>query len=203
MPLRPAHRPMPLVAIAALLLVVALAQVWPGTGLADHESTNDLTFAPVEDSPSPDGAGEGMIDYHGGGEPDTLWTATFQFTNLEPEQAYAVVVQGRFGEDGTDAAMAFTPICDFETDASGDGGCWYYFVGLRRLAVMELRVGDADGKAVLRATVSEDGPGSLSRMANDFSPTATALAAQAQSASPAATPNASPVASPSATLADE
>ncbi|MBA2758148.1 MAG: hypothetical protein H0U38_00510, partial [Chloroflexia bacterium] len=77
------------------------------------------------------------------------------------------------------------------------------FVGLRRLAVMELRVGDADGKAVLRATVSEDGPGSLSRMANDFSPTATALAAQAQSASPAATPNASPVASPSATLADE
>ncbi len=157
----------------------------------------------MEDSPSPDGAGEGMIDYHGGGEPDTLWTATFQFTNLEPEQAYAVVVQGRFGEDGTDAAMAFTPICDFETDASGDGGCWYYFVGLRRLAVMELRVGDADGKAVLRATVSEDGPGSLSRMANDFSPTATALAAQAQSASPAATPNASPVASPSATPADE
>lgn len=201
MPLRSAHRPMLLVAV--LLLVVTLVLAWPGTGLADHESTNNLTFEPVEDSPSPDGAGEGMIDYHGGGEPDTLWTATFQFTNLEPEQAYAVVVQGRFGEDGTDAATAFTPICDFETDASGDGGCWYYFVGLRRLAVMELRVGDADGKAVLRATVSEDGPGSLSRMANDFSPTATALAAQAQSASPAATPKASPVASPSATPADE
>ncbi len=201
MPLRSAHRPMLLVAV--LLLVVTLVLAWPGTGLADHESTNNLTFEPVEDSPSPDGAGEGMIDYHGGGEPDTLWTATFQFTNLEPEQAYAVVVQGRFGEDGTDAATAFTLICDFETDASGDGGCWYYFVGLRRLAIMEVRIGDADGEAVLRATVSEDGPGSLSRMANDFSPTATALAAQAQSASPAATPKASPVASPSATPADE
>ncbi len=129
--------------------------------------------------------------------------ATFQFTGLEPEQAYAVMVQGRYGEDGTDAATAFTPICDFTTDASGDGGCWYYFVGLVRLAVMEVRIGDADGEVVLRATASDDGPGSLSRMANEFSPTATALAAQAQSASPAATPGAIPVASPGATPADE
>jgi hypothetical protein len=176
---------------------------WPGTGLADHESTNDLTFEPVVDSPSPDGAGEGIIDYHGGGEPDTLWTATVQFTDLEPEQAYAVMVQGRYGLDGTDAATAFTPICDFTTDASGDGGCWYYFVGLVRLAVMEVRIGDADGEVVLRATASDDGPGSLSRMANEFSPTATALAAQSASASPAATPGATPVASPDATPADE
>ncbi|CAN5720808.1 hypothetical protein BH23CHL3_BH23CHL3_06390 [soil metagenome] len=203
MPLRSAHRPILLVAVAALLLVVAVVLAWPGTGLADHESTNDLTFAPVEDSPSPDGAGHGIIDYHGGGEPDTLWTATFQFTDLEPEQAYAVMVQGRFGLDGTDAATAFTPICEFTTDASGDGGCWYYFVGLRRLAVMEVRIGDADGEVVLRATVNDDGPGSLSRMANEFSPTATALAAQSASASPAATPGAIPVASPGATPADE
>jgi hypothetical protein len=185
-----------LVAVAAVLLVVTLVLAWPGTGLADHESTNDLTFEPVVASPSPDGAGEGIIDYHGGGEPDTLWTATFQFTDLEPEETYAVMVQGRYGLDGTDEATALTPICEFTTDANGDGGCWYYFVGLRRLAVMEVRIGGEDGEAVLRSTASDDGPGSLSRVANDFSPTATALAAQTAAASPAATPNASPGATP-------
>lgn len=187
---RPLNRSILVVSLA--VVVLALAQAWPGISLADHESTNELTFEPVQDSPAPNGAGEGIIDYRGGGRLDSLWTATSQFTGLAPEEQYTVVVQGRFGEDGSAGATAFTPICDFTTDANGDGGCWYYFVRLIHLSVVQVRLGDASGEVVLQATASEDGPGSITRTFNDYSATPTAFAAQTATAVAAASPGASP-----------
>lgn len=171
-----------LVTVVALLLVAVVIR--PATSLADHESTTVLTFAPLADAPSPDAEGTGVVDYHGGGEPDTRWTATFQFTELATNAPYAVVVQGRYGEDGSEEAEAFSQICTFTTDGAGGGGCWYYFVGLKRLGVAQLRVDTADGPAILQASAAADEPGAMDRTANAFSPTATALVATPDPATP-------------------
>ena len=137
----------------------------------------------------------GTIEFRGGAEPESRWTATFQFTGLQPETEYTVVVEGRFGEDDTPEAVAFSPICAFRTGADGDGGCWYYLVGLRRLNVVQVRVGDEDGQAALQATRGEDGPGSMTSESNMHSQalTATPLPEREDTiASPVATPTSEP-----------
>lgn len=180
---------MPLVGILLIPLLVVFAS--PFTSFADHESDNDLTFEPVPDSPSPAGTGSGLIEFRGGGEPDSRWTITFQFTGLQPESRYVTLVQGRTGEDDAPEASAFSPICTFRTDENGDGGCWYYLIGLRRLGIVQVRLDGADGPAVLQATRAEAGPGSMTSTTNIHSLALTAtprVERDDQPASPIATP---------------
>jgi len=140
---------------------------------AGHESTNSLTFAPVAESAAPDGTGEGLIDYRGGQEPRTRWTVHFSFGGLQANRPYSVVILGRFGEDGTPAATEFAGVCAFTTDSAGEGGCWYYPVGIRRLSVVQLRAGDAAGPPILQASREPDDPGAIVSQPNRYSPTAT------------------------------
>lgn len=172
----PAIRNGSLAALLAGCLLLAGSPV-----LADHESSNRLEFAPVAASPFA-AAGEGTIEFHGGAEPVSRWTVAFQFEGLAPETDYTVFVQGRFGEDGSPEATAFTPLCAFRADAVGAGGCWNYLFGLRRANVLQLRA-TGEMEAVLQATRDPAGPGAITRAPNRFSP-------------PAATPSAPPMASP-------
>jgi len=151
-------------AVVALLLVVA------GSRLSEavHESTNVLVFQP------PDGAatsvsGAGQITYNGGPADASQWTATFSFTGLRPDTTHVIAVRGRFGDDESADAAAFTPVCQFVSGPGGDGVCWDYFRVLRRLGVIEVREGDLAGPAVLRATRAE-GPGTIGSTPNAFSP---------------------------------
>lgn len=174
--------------LALWLVLAALLLGGAHLVLASHESVNRLTFAPVSGSPSPTGAGTGVIEFKGGAEPTSRWTATFQFEGLEPDTPYSVVVQGRFGANGTEAAMAFSEICSFRTDAAGAGGCWYYPVGLARLNVAQLRLGDAAGPPVLQATratppaspvigaTPSPAPGAITSVPNQYSLTLTPTA---------------------------
>ncbi len=156
-----------LLAVAALL-VVALFLFVPGSSYAVHEGDTILTFEPVAGSPSPAGSGDGKIEFRGGAEPVSRWTATFRFAGLQPGAAYVVRVQGQFGEDGSPEAAAFTTICGFGADADGDGGCWYYLVGLRRLATIQVQIDDGSEAVALQSTRA-DGPGSMTGMTNSYS----------------------------------
>ena len=167
--------------IAVSLIVIALVSVslmLPAPIRADHESTTSVVLEPVDAAGAEGASGAGLVEFHGGPEPESRWTLTFEFTGLEPNTGYVLMVQGRFGNDGSPEASAFTELCRFTSDEQGEGACWYYFVGLRRLSVMELRQGDADGPAVLRATKG-DGPGSMTRSPNAFSIALTATPAPA------------------------
>ncbi len=151
-------------AVVALLLVVAGSR----PSEAVHESTNVLVFQP------PDGAatgvsGAGQITYNGGPADASQWTATFSFTGLRPDTTHVIAVRGRFGDDESADAAAFTPVCQFVSGPGGDGVCWDYFRVLRRLGVIEVREGDLAGPAVLRATRAE-GPGAIDSTPNVFSP---------------------------------
>lgn len=137
---------------------------------AEHEGTNVLSFAAVADSSSPPASGQGTIEYHGGREPVSRWTATFQFSGLEPATDYVVMVMGRRGEDGSAAATEFSPICTLRSDAAGEGACWNYGLGLQRLGVAQLRRGDGDGPVLLQATRKPGGPGEIRGLPNEFSP---------------------------------
>lgn len=179
------------VLVLALLIFASMALIGPTDSIAVHESDNELTFEPVTGSPAPAGSGTGMFEFRGGAEPESRWTTTFQFIGLRPGTDYITVVQGRFGEDGSSEATAFSPICTFRTDADGNGGCWYYMIGLRRLGVVQVRLGDENGPVVLQATRKEDGPGSISSTSNVHSLTLTATPQNDRddrSASPPATP---------------
>lgn len=165
----------------AVTMGIIVASIAPAT--ADHESLTRMTFAPVADSADPAASGEGMVEFHGGEEPDSRWTATFQYFGLRPEITYAVVVQGRFGEDDSEEAAAFTPICEFISGDDGSGGCWFYFVGLKRLGVVQLRVDGLQGAAVLQAS-KKDGPGDMDRAANAYSLTLTATPGEQPDATP-------------------
>lgn len=186
---RPGGRRMLLLSILLIPLLVSL--VSPFTSFADHESDNDLTFEPVPNSPSPGGSGTGTIEFRGGGEPASRWTTTFQFAGLQPESHYVTLVQGRTGEDNSPAAGAFSLICAFRTDGEGEGGCWYYLIGLRRLGIVQVRLDGEDGPVVLQATRMDGGPGSMTSTTNIHS---LALTATPQTeprdheASPVATP---------------
>ncbi|MGH2531621.1 MAG: hypothetical protein ACRDJW_04885 [Thermomicrobiales bacterium] len=176
---------------AATLALAAFLLLTGSPVRAVHEGANTLAFAPVDGSSTPSASGEGVIDYHGGLDAESRWTGTFQFTGLQPGAEHTVVVQGRFGEDGTPEAEEFAPICSFTTDHAGDGGCWYYFLELRRLGAAQLRLGDAHGAALLQATREPGGPGAMTGVPNRFSPTPPTVTA---SPPPAATP--SPQATP-------
>ncbi|MBA2278342.1 MAG: hypothetical protein H0W06_11320 [Chloroflexia bacterium] len=168
-----------------IAMVAAGLAIDPWRANAEHESTNVLTFASATDAPLPDATGDGVIEFNGLTDPQaTRWTATFSFAGLEPGASYTVVVQGRFGDDGTTDATAWTPICAFQAGAGGIGGCWHYFVELRRLGVVQLRQGDGDGLPVLQATRAADQPGIIESVPNPFSP------------APTPAPTTSPVASP-------
>ncbi len=145
-------------------VLVALAIGTAGAAASEHEGTNVLSFLPVADSPSPNASGTGRVVFKGGVEPASKWTATFRFSGLQPFTSYAVAVQGRYGVDGSVDAVKFTALCSFQTDEYGAGGCWWYFRGLRRLSVSQLRLGDDQGRTVLQATRDENGPGSIVRL---------------------------------------
>jgi len=179
-----------LVAICFGLLALAT----PPRGQAEHESANALTFAPVAGSAAPAGSGTGEIAYNGGFEPVSQWTATFRFAGLAADADYTVVVQGRFGEDGSAEAAAFTETCSFRASATGEGGCWDYHLGLVRLGVAQLRLGGEAGEPVLQATRAGGGPGTIVSTPNRHSPAPTAPSGTA--ATPLATPVATPLATP-------
>ncbi|MGI8643925.1 MAG: hypothetical protein ACR2LS_07390 [Thermomicrobiales bacterium] len=173
-------------------LVLGMLLVGVGQRLTDaaHESTNVLRFAPP-DGTAADGSGEGRIDYQGGEDEASRWTTTFTFTGLQPETRYDVVVQGRFGEDDTPDASAFTSLCSFQTTASGAGVCWSYIRELRRLGIVEVRQSGNDRSTVLSATRAE-GPGTIASTPNAFSPSPSPASAVPASPSAPATPVASP-----------
>ncbi len=175
--------------LVALVGIAALAAA--PRGRAEHESTNALTFAPVDGSSATEGTGTGEIVYNGGGsEPVSRWTATFRFAGLAPDANHTVVVQGRFGEVGSAEADAFTAVCSFRSSAAGDGGCWDYYLGQERLGVAQLRLGGEAGEPVLQATRAPGGPGAIVSTRNRHSPSPTAPGGGA--ATPLATPFALP-----------
>jgi hypothetical protein len=135
--------------LVALILLVAVSFGLASTVFAAHESNNDLTFAPVANSPSPNASGQGTINYIkglSGEEPNTNWASTFQFAGLEPNTMYTIVVQGRFADPA-----AFSGICTFSTNNQGNGSCQNRFTSLQRLGVAQLRLGGEGGTVVLEA----------------------------------------------------
>jgi hypothetical protein len=163
----------PILALLVGLLMLRLSPAVPAAaqdqnGDIGYFGTNTLVFEPVG-AVSPDASGKGIIDYQGGDEPQSQWRATFRFNGLEPDAAYTVVVKGRFGDPGSPDASAMTPICSFQADADGKGNCFWYFRGLARLNLVQLRAGDETGARVLQA--SRDGnPGSITTDPNRYSP---------------------------------
>jgi hypothetical protein len=146
-------------AVIAAIAIAALSAFTWGASYAAHESANQLTFAPVAGSASPDGSGAGMINYikgTSGEEPDTEWASSFRFSGLEVNTMYTVAVRGRFVD-----AMAFSGICSFTTDDAGNGTCQERFTGLQRLGVAQLRLGGEGGTPVLQATRPAGGPGTI------------------------------------------
>jgi hypothetical protein len=160
----------------AVLWIVLVALITVGVSPAaaqnqniGHFGKNRLEFALVEPVSLPDAMGTGIIDYKGGKEPSSQWRASFRFTGLKAEARYTVVIQGRFGVRGSPDADVFTPLCEFSTDNAGEGSCFWYFRGLARLSLVQLRSGNENGATVLEANRS-NGPGSITTDANRFSP---------------------------------
>ena len=130
---------------------------------------NRLEFALVDPIVLPDATGTGIVDYKGGDEPSSQWRASFRFTGLAAGASYTVVTKGRFGAPGSPEAEISTPLCAFPADAAGEGSCFWYFRGLARLDLVQLRTGDENGPPMLEANRS-DGPGSITTDPNRFSP---------------------------------
>ena len=157
---------------ALLGVLAALLAFSPVPGAAQdigHFGKNRLEFAPVDAATLPNAAGTGIVDYKGGKEPASQWRATFRFSGLEAGASYTVVVRGRAGAQDSAEAALFTPLCSFSADEQGNGNCFWYFRGLARLNVVQLRQGDENGPRVLQA--SRDGElGSITTDPNRFSP---------------------------------
>jgi len=134
-----------------------------------HFGKNRLRFSTAEPFELPDATGTGIVDYKGGREPSSQWRASFRFAGLEPGASYTVVIRGRFGVPGSAAVESFSPLCSFSADDTGQGGCFWYFRGLARLTLVQLRAGDETGTPVLEANRSR-GPGSIETTPNRFSP---------------------------------
>ena len=130
---------------------------------------NRLTFSPVAPFLLPDATGSGIVDYKGGKEPVSRWRASFRFSGLAPGATYTVTIRGRFGARGSLEANTFTRLCSFQADVQGQGGCFWYFRGLARLTLVQLRAGDENGTRVLEAGRSR-GAGSIETEPNRFSP---------------------------------
>ncbi len=152
-----------------VVLVLAPAAVMAQDQDIGYFGKNRLEFATVEDSRESTAAGTGIVDYKGGKEPDSRWRATFRFSGLNPGNEYTVVIRGRTGEQSSDAASEFTALCSFTAERDGAGNCFWYFQGLARLNVVQLREGDADGQRVLQASRTGE-TGSIVTDPNRFSP---------------------------------
>src|SRR5215212_12106753 len=163
---RPVHAPLLCIMLTALL---AFSVSPAGAENIGYFGKNRLKFATVEPFLLPDATGTGIVDYKGGSEPSSQWRASFRFTGLEAGASYTVVIRGRFGAVGSHAADSFTPLCSFKTDAVGQGGCFWYFRGLARLNLVQLRAGGDNGTPVLGARRPR-GPGSIATEPNRFSP---------------------------------
>ena len=160
--------------LRTLLLALAVTLLAFGASPAAAQNIgyfgkNRLTFSPVAPFLLPDATGSGIVDYKGGKEPVSRWRASFRFSGLEPGATYTVTIRGRFGGRGSLEANASTPLCSFQADAQGQGGCFWYFRGLARLTLVQLRAGDENGTQVLEANRS-DGAGSIVTEPNRFSP---------------------------------
>jgi hypothetical protein len=154
------------------LIAMLLSGISPATAQAQdlgHFGRNRLRFSAVEPFLLPDATGTGIVDYKGGREPSSQWRASFRFTGLKAGASYTVVIRGRFGAAGSRAADSFTPLCSFKTDDVGQGGCFWYFRGLARLNLVQLRAGGDNGTPVLGARRPR-GPGSIGTEPNRFSP---------------------------------
>ena len=134
-----------------------------------HFGKNRLEFAPVDPEALPEATGTGLVDFQGGTEPDSQWRASFRFSGLAARARYTVVIKGRFGAPGSPEAEALTPVCSFTTDAAGEGGCFWYFRGLARLNLVQLRAGAENRLRVLEASRA-GGLGSIRTDPNRFSP---------------------------------
>lgn len=130
---------------------------------------NRLEFSLVEPITLPAASGSGIIEYKGSKEPGSRWRASMKFSGLEAGAPYAVVIQGRFGSAGSPEASAITSLCSFTADANGDGGCFWYFRGLARLNLVQLRSGDELGPVVLEA-IRNGAHGGITTVPNRFSP---------------------------------
>lgn len=132
-----------------------------------HFGTNSVTFE-VIGKVLPAGAnGQGEIDYDGGVNLKSRWSATFQFSSMTPETEYAVVVRGRYGDAGSKEATEYSDLCSFTSDADGRGSCFAYFRGLARLDVVQVWEADDDRK-VMQATRSSSGVGTITTVPNRF-----------------------------------
>jgi hypothetical protein len=60
-------------------------------------------------------------------------------------------------------------LCSFQTDDTGRGNCFWYFRGLARLNIVQLRAGDETGPRILQASRDGD-PGSITTDSNRYSP---------------------------------
>ena len=158
-----------LLALAIAVTVLAFGASPAAAQNIGYFGKNRLTFSTVEPYVLPGATGSGIVDYKGGKEPVSQWRASFRFSGLEPGASYTVVIRGRFGARGSLEATAFTPLCSFQTDGQGQGGCFWYFRGLARLTLVQLRAGDENGTQVLEANRSE-GAGSIVTEPNRFSP---------------------------------
>lgn len=154
------------------LIAMFVFAITPATAQAQdigHFGKNRLRFSAVEPFLFPDATGTGIVDFKGGREPSSQWRASFRFTGLEERARYTVVILGRFGAAGSPAADRFTSLCSFRTDEAGQGGCFWYFRGLARLNLVQLRAGGENGTPVLGARRPR-GPGSIETQPNRFSP---------------------------------
>jgi hypothetical protein len=160
------------VAIIFGLLTLLVAHAAPAaaqdTGIG-YFGTNTLVFAPVGILSPPEATGKGIIDYQGGDEPKSQWRATFRFSNLSANTDYVVMVKGRSGDPGSLDAGALTPLCSFQTDENGKGNCFWFFRGLARLNVVQLRTDDDENRRVMQASRDGD-PGSITTDPNRYSP---------------------------------
>ena len=157
-------------ALWGLLVALLAVSTFPAAAQEiGYFGKNRLEFALVDPSVLPDATGTGIVDYKGGREPSSQWRASFRFTGLEAGASYTVVIEGRFGDPGSPAADLLSPLCSFTADDAGEGGCFWYFRGLARLDLVQLRTGDENGPRVLAAN-RNGGPGSITTDPNRFSP---------------------------------
>jgi hypothetical protein len=154
---------------SALIALLAFSAFPAAAQNIEHFGKNRLELAPVTPSVLPEATGSGIVDYEGSEEPSSQWRASFRFTGLEAGANYTVVIEGRFGDPDSPEADLFTPLCSLTADTAGEGGCFWYFRGLARLDLVQLRIGDENGSPVLEANRSR-GPGSIKTDPNRHSP---------------------------------
>jgi hypothetical protein len=155
--------------LGTLIAILAFTAIPASAQNIRHFGKNRLQFERVDPALLPGASGSGLIEYKGSKEPSSRWRASLEFAGLTPGETYTVVILGRFGKGGSAEADSFTSLCSFTADTAGEGGCFWYFRGLARLNLVQLRSGNENGTPVLQATRS-DGPGSIKTEENRFSP---------------------------------